>query len=175
MFAHPGVDLALVATSYRLDVVLNDLSQSVAVVDVLNPLRQLRVPKKGMTSNLETVLLGKGDNLVGASKVELATLGLSGIPLHAVLGGDLPKVGLDDGIVLFVFEEVGVGNGAIVLLAFVDDELVDVVRGLTGLNIGGDGRDQRGCEEERGELHDKLLIASQNGRQKRKKESDIPS
>ena len=158
MRAHPGVDLALVTTSNRLDVVLNELSQSVAVVDVLNPLRQLRVPEKGMTSDFEAVLLGKVDDLVGASKVELATLGLGGIPLHTVLGGDLSKVGLDDGIVLPVTEEVGISDGAVVLFALVDDELIDAVRGLTGLDVGGGGRDQRGCEEERGELHDELLM-----------------
>lgn len=157
MRAHPGVDLALVTACNRLDVVLNDLSKSIAVVDVFNPLGQLRVPEQSVTSDLEAVLLGKVDDLIGASKVELATLGLSGIPLHAVLSSDLTKVSLDDIIVLLVGEEVRVGDGAIVLFALVDDELVDAGLGLAGLDVCGSGRDQRGSEEEGGKLHDVML------------------
>ena len=140
-------------TSNILDVVLNGSLELVLVLDVLNPLRELRVPDKSVTADLEAVLGSKVDNLVSAGKVELALLRLGGIPLHGVLGGDLAEVGLDDGVVLLALEQVGVGDGAVVGLALGLDELVDALLGLARLNGSGHGRDQRGGEEERRELH----------------------
>lgn len=149
----PGVDLALVTSSDVGNVVLNDRLELVLVVDVLDPLRQLRVPEEGVAADLDAVLLGKVDDLVGGAEVELALAGLSGIPLHRVLGGDLAEDGLDGVGVLGVGEEVGVGDGTKVLLALVLDQLVEAGLRLAGLDRGGHGRDQRGGEEEGRQLH----------------------
>lgn len=150
---YPGVDLALVASNDVGDVVLDDLGQSSLVVDVLNPLRELGVPDQSVTSDLEAILLSKVDDLVEAAEVELALAGLGGIPLARVLGGDGAKVSLDDGGVLCDAEQVGVGDGSVVELALVLDQLVDAVGGLAGLDGGGNGRDQRGGVEEGRQLH----------------------
>lgn len=59
------------------------------------------------------------------------TLGrLGGVPLHAVLRGNLTKVGLDNGSSLGVAESALVSAGTEVLLALGLEELVQAVRGL---------------------------------------------
>lgn len=153
MNTYPGVDLALEVASNVLDVVLDGVLHLGLVLNVVNPLRKLGVPDESVTSDLEAVLGGKVDDLVAAAKVELALLRLGGIPLHRVLGGDLTEVGLDDGVVLLALEKVGVGDGAIVELALVLDQLVDAFLGLARLDGSRHGRDQRGGKEEGRELH----------------------
>lgn len=140
-------------TSNGLDVVLNGHLKLVLVLDVVNPLRKLRVPDKSVTSDLEAALGGKVDNLISTGEVEPARLGLGGIPLHAILGSDLTEIGPNDGVVLLALEQVGVGNGAVVGLALGLHHPVDAALGLARLNGSRHGRDQRGGEEKRGELH----------------------
>lgn len=151
--SYPGIDLALVAANDVGDVALNDLGQSSLVVDVLNPLRELRVPDQSVSSDLEAILSSKVDDLVEASEVELALAGFSGIPLGRVLRRNGTKVGLDNSSVLGNAKEVRVGDGSVVELALVLDELVDAIGSLTGFDSRGNGRDQRGSEEEGRQLH----------------------
>jgi len=67
----PLDDLALVACDRGGDMVLDNLGQGVAVVDVLHPLRQLGVPKEGMATDELAIGLGKVDNGVGVGECEL--------------------------------------------------------------------------------------------------------
>jgi hypothetical protein len=94
--AYPDEDLALVAAHDGLDVILHHGNQSVLVVDLGDPGRQLRVPNERVTADELAVALGPVDDSVGTSELEVATRRLSGIELHRVLGGDLAEVGLCD-------------------------------------------------------------------------------
>jgi len=72
-----------------------------------------------------------------------------------VLGGDLAKVGLDDGTVLAAVETAGVGGGTKVLSALCLHGGIDALRGLALLNEGlwlskGSGRDE-GADGEEGD------------------------
>lgn len=142
----PGVDLALEVGHNLSDVVLHDVGEGGLVVDVLDPLGKLGVPDKSVATDELAVLAGKVDEVVATSEVELALSRLSGIPLHAVLGGDLTKVGLDNGGGLSVTESTLVSSGTEVLLALGLEELVQAVRGLgrAGLVGGRDGGLGRG-------------------------------
>ena len=93
---HPCVDLALVAAHDGLDVVLHHGNQSVLVVDLGDPGRQLRVPHERVTTDELAVALGPVDDSIGTAELEVTTRRLSGIELHRVLGGDLAEVGLCD-------------------------------------------------------------------------------
>ena len=66
-------NLSLVVVDDRGDVVLNYGREGGSVVDVLHPLRQLRVPEKRVATNELSVLLGKADDLVGVGEVELSS------------------------------------------------------------------------------------------------------
>jgi hypothetical protein len=94
--AYPDEDLALVAAHDGLDVILHHGNQSVLVVDLGDPGRQLRVPNERVTTDELAVALGPVDDSIGTSELEVATRRLSGIELHRVLGGDLAEVGLCD-------------------------------------------------------------------------------
>ena len=67
----PLDDLALVAGDHGGDMVLDNLSQGVAVVDVLHPLRQLSVPEEGVATDELAVSLSKVDNSVSVREGEL--------------------------------------------------------------------------------------------------------
>ena len=67
----PVEDLALVARDHCGDVVLDDLGQGVAVVDVLHPLRELGVPDEGVAADLLAVGLGEVDNGICVREVKL--------------------------------------------------------------------------------------------------------
>jgi hypothetical protein len=136
----PGVDLALEVGHELGDVVLHDVGEGGLVVDVLDPLGKLGVPDQSVTANEVAILAGKVDEVIPTSIVKLALSRLSGVPLHAVLGGDLTKVGLDDGSGLGVTESTLVSSSTEVLLALGLEELVQAVRGLgrAGLVAGGD-------------------------------------
>lgn len=69
----PVEDLALVAGDHGLDVILNDRGHGGAVLDVLDPLRELGVPNEGVATDLLAVGDGEIDDLVGVAKGELAT------------------------------------------------------------------------------------------------------
>jgi len=142
----PGVDLALEVGHDLSDVVLHDVGEGGLVVDVLDPLGKLGVPDKSVTTDELAVLASEVDKVVATSEVELALSRLSGIPLHAVLGGNLAKVGLDDGSSLGITESTLVSSGTEVLLALGLEKLVQAVRGLgrAGLVGGGDGSLGRG-------------------------------
>lgn len=66
----PLKDLALVAGDHGLDVVLDDRGEGRAIVDVLNPLRQLRVPEKSVATDKLAVLSGEVDDLVSVAEGE---------------------------------------------------------------------------------------------------------
>jgi hypothetical protein len=136
----PSVDLALEVGHDLSDVVLHDVREGGLVVDVLDPLGKLGVPNQSVATDELTILAGKVDEVVATSEVKLALGGLSGIPLHAVLGGNLTKVGLDDGSGLSVTKSTLVSSSTEVLLALGLEELVQAVGGLgrAGLVAGGD-------------------------------------
>jgi hypothetical protein len=149
-------------------VVLDDLSQGVAVVDVLDPVRQLRVPQQGVAADELAVGLGKVDNLVGVGKVELVAgrysnashglvvdsqsplegwimaqeqkLTFDGIPLHAVLSRNLSKVALDDVDQGIVVEMVVVDLGAEVRLPLGLELVVQASCSCCSLTAGGRSR-----------------------------------
>lgn len=93
------------------------------------------MPDKGVTANGLVVLDGKVDEVIGPGPVVLPLGVLYALPLHAVLGGELAEVGLDDGGVLARGEAVLVGTGAKVQLAFRLHQLVDTCCGLARLNL----------------------------------------
>lgn len=121
--------------------VLQNTGQLGLVVDLADPARELTVPAEGVTSDRLVVGRGPVDEVVGAGKVEVALGGLGGVPLHAVLGRDLTKVGLDDGCRLASAQSVLVRTGSIVELALGLDERVDRSGRLTLGQL-----DSRGCE-----------------------------
>ena len=93
---YPSEALALEVASNLSDVVLNHLSELSLVGDSLDPGRELRVPDEGVATEHLAVLGSESSSLVGGVEGELATGRLESIPLHAVLGGDLAKIGVDD-------------------------------------------------------------------------------
>ena len=71
-----------------------------AGAEALHPARGLAVPDEGVAVDLLVVLGGEVDDRVGAGEGELALVGLGGLPLHRVLGGDLVELGRRDVAVL---------------------------------------------------------------------------
>lgn len=84
-----------------------------------------------MSTHQQAVLLREADDGVGVVERELAPGSLGRIPLHAVLGSELAKERLDHFGILRAAEKARVGNGAVILLALGDEELVDA-GGATG-------------------------------------------
>ena len=139
----PMEDLAFVVGHNVGNVVLDDGRQGVAVVDLTNPRRQLRVPEERVATNVFSVLLGPGNNFVSVAVAETSTgcciqeklvwntitrlvqtravLTLNGIPLHAVLGRDLSKAVLGDSQQGVVVEMVLVDLSAKVGFALGDE------------------------------------------------------
>ena len=72
-------------THHLSDVVLHDGGQGRLVPDLRDPAGQLGVPHGGVAADELAIVLCELGSLVGATKVELATGRLSGIPLHAIL------------------------------------------------------------------------------------------
>ena len=66
----PLQDLALVVGDDGGDVVLDDLGQGVAVIDLGHPVGQLAVPEEGVATHELAVLEGEVDDLVGVGEVE---------------------------------------------------------------------------------------------------------
>jgi hypothetical protein len=126
-------------------VVLQHTRQLGLVVDLADPAGQLAVPAQSVTADRLVVCGGPVDQVIAAGKVEIALGGLGGIPLHAVLGRHLAKVGLDHGGRLAGAQAVLVGAGAVVELALGLDELVDRGRGLTLRQLGS-----RSCKSYQG-------------------------
>jgi hypothetical protein len=111
-------DFAFVSCNNRGYVILDNRRQCIAVVDLIDPRRQLRVPEEGMTTDVLPVLLGPVDDGISVGEAETSTrccvqtklvrnaesrrsdlqgeLTLESIPLHAVLGCDLSKAVLGD-------------------------------------------------------------------------------
>jgi len=104
-------------------------------------LGKLRVPDQSVTTDELAVLTCKVHQKVTASEIEVTVAALGGIPLHAVLGSNLTKVGLDDSSSLGVAESALVSGSTEVLLALGLEELVQAVGGLgrAGLVAGGNG------------------------------------
>jgi hypothetical protein len=109
--AYPDEDLALVAAHDGPDVSLHHGNQSVLVVDLGDPARQLRVPNECVTTDELAVALGPVDDGIGTGELEVATRRLSGIELHGILGGDLTEVGLCD-VAAVAVETTNVAGGA---------------------------------------------------------------
>lgn len=152
---HPSPDLALPPPHDGLDVLLHGRRERRLVLDVADPAGELRVPDERMAADRDVALRGPVDEVVGLAPVVRALLVVETLPLHAVLGGDLAKVLLDDGGVLGARagQEALVGGGTEIELALGLDELVDALRRLAGL-VGGNshGRQRRQEHHERG-LH----------------------
>ena len=145
----PGVDLALEVGHDLGDVVLHHIGELGLVGDLLDPVGELRVPDKSVATDELAVLGGEVDEVVTTVEVEVAVGGLGGIPLHAVLRGDLTEVGLDNGRSLRVAECALVSGSTEVLLALGLEESVQTVGGLSrGLVAGSD----RGLGSNRGGL-----------------------
>lgn len=119
---------------------LENRSQLALVADVADPPGKLRVPEEGVATDGLVVGGGPVDEVVGLAPVEFTPLALEAIPLHAVLGGDLAKVLLENGRVLARGETALVGAGTIVELALGLDQSVDALAGLTSLQVIGGGR-----------------------------------
>jgi hypothetical protein len=129
--AYPSEALALEVASDLGDVVLNHLSELSLVGDSLDPGRELRVPDKSVATEQLAVLGSESSGLVGSVKSELAAGGLKGIPLHAVLGGDLTEIGVDDLGSLGRAESARVGAGTEVTLALGGE------KSIKALGVGG--------------------------------------
>lgn len=83
------------------------------------------MPQEVVSSDSQPMRSSKVDKLVSAIEVEVSSRGLSGIPLHAILWRDSPKVS-NDGIGILAVGDVNrVGDGAEVELALGLEEFVD--------------------------------------------------
>jgi hypothetical protein len=132
---YPSEALALEVASDLSDVVLNHLSELSLVGDSLDPGRELRVPDESVATEQLAVLGSESSGLVGSVEGELATGSLKGIPLHAVLGGDLTEIGVDDLGGLGRTESAGVGAGTVVTLALGGEKSIEAL-GVGGLASG---------------------------------------
>jgi hypothetical protein len=112
-------------------VVLQDARELGLVANVAHPAGELTVPAQSVAADGLVVLGGPVDQVVAASKVELALGRLGRVPLHAVLGRNLPKVGLDHRRRLPRGQTVLVGAGAVVQLALGLHQRVDAVGRLS--------------------------------------------
>ena len=65
-----SVDLASIATSKLLDVIFNDRGEGRLVADVVHPVRELRVPDKGMATDELAVAGGPVDESVRPAEAE---------------------------------------------------------------------------------------------------------
>jgi hypothetical protein len=77
-------------------------------------------------------LMTNGVSVPKLTKSELATGSLKGIPLHAVLGGDLTEIGVDDLGSLSRTESARVGTGTVVTLALGGEKSIEAL-GVGGL------------------------------------------
>lgn len=93
--------LPLVPSHDGVDVVLHDRLQGLVVpVSVSNPAGQLAVPDQGVAAEFVASRGGSIGVLISRAPVELAAVGLDGLPLHGVLRGDGSKL-------ILVVENVG--------------------------------------------------------------------
>jgi len=106
-----SVDLASVATTELLDVVLNDRGEGVPIADAVNPSGKLRVPDEGVTTNELAVTGGPVDEGISTAEVEVTTAGFDGIPFHGVLWRKLTELGAENGSVGSNVERVRIGAG----------------------------------------------------------------
>jgi len=74
--------LPLIPPHNLLNMIRHHLHQRLVVVDLVDPLRQLGVPDERVAAHLLAVLGGEVGDLVGAAPVELAAVGLRGVPFH---------------------------------------------------------------------------------------------
>ena len=110
--------LALVTAHDSIDVVAHDRLQGLVVpVAVGNPAGKLAVPNKSVAAKLHATRGSGVGVLVGGSPVELAAIGLDGLPLHGVLGGERAEfaLGVENGVLLGVTADSD--GGTEVLLA----------------------------------------------------------
>lgn len=164
---YPGVDLALEVLDHGGDVVGDDRSELSSVCNGRHPAGELRVPEEGVSSHKLAIALGKRNHGIRVGKGELAAGSLGGIPLHAVFRGELPKVGLDDIGVLRNIKEARVGNGAVVLFALGDEQLVDA--GSGALLNERRRSSQRGDQEDEERFHDELSFKRMNSKYNKKR------
>lgn len=83
------------------------------------------MPQEVVSADGQPVRSSKVDKLVSAVEVEVSSRGLSGIPLHAILRRDSPKVS-NYGIGILAITDINrVGDGAEVELALSLEEFVD--------------------------------------------------
>jgi len=133
----PVCALALVTAHDSIDVVAHDRLQGLVVpVAVGNPTGKLAVPNKSVAAKLHAARGSGVGMLVSGSPVELATVGLDGLPLHGILGSERAEfaLGVENSVLLTVTAD---GDGcAEVLLA---SSLHGVVKAssLTRFDIAG--------------------------------------
>lgn len=80
--------------------VLQDTSKFLRIRDGLDVARQLLVPEQRVATDALAVLHGEVDEGVGAAETEATPGRLDRVPLHAVLGCQLPEVFLDNSSIL---------------------------------------------------------------------------
>jgi hypothetical protein len=114
--------------SLASNVLLDDAGQGASVTNVGDPAGELAVPEEGVATKELAVLRRPLGSLVSIAEGEGTLGGLHGIPLHAVLWGDLAEICLEDGYSTTVGESTRVGDVAQVELALRDEGLIDAVR-----------------------------------------------
>jgi hypothetical protein len=87
---------ALVSSHDGLNMVLHDAHEGSVVVDLVDPVGQLRVPDQSMAAHLLAILGCKVGDLVGVTEAELSTIWLCCVPLHRILRCDAAEFRLDE-------------------------------------------------------------------------------
>lgn len=83
------------------------------------------MPQKIMAADDQPVRSSEVDKLVSAVEVKVSSRGLSGIPLHTILGRNGTKIRNDGICVLGIGDIYRIGDGTKIQLALCLEELVD--------------------------------------------------
>jgi hypothetical protein len=123
---YPGINLALVPSDELVDVIDHDSLQLSLVPDTADPVGELRVPDRSVSTDQLLVGARPVDQEVCCPKAEGSLAGLGSVPFHAVLGCNLAKVVLEDlGIGSFL-EKAFVRGNTDVLLALCLESSINV-------------------------------------------------
>lgn len=108
--------------------VLKDACELRLIGDGLDVVRQLLVPKERVATDTLAALLGEIDEGISTPEAEAATDWFNRIPLHTILGRQLPEVLLDNSSILGLGQGTRVGCRAVVKLSLCLEQCVDAVR-----------------------------------------------
>ena len=143
----PAVDDVLVAVHDGLDVVLHVgvellLGEEVPVLVLVHPGADLAVPHQGVAAELDAVPAAEVCDAVGILPAEDALLGLRGLGLHRVLGGDAVEFAEDDGDLAGIDDVVVVHGDADLEIVLVG--VLEPVGGFGNLTLAplGTGRER---------------------------------